>query len=113
MIALNLPTSEAEGDVQGKVFENLGEHLEGEGGVQKLIDWLDKHYRVDKITRVIEKIRKLMGTKRKKGQAERQRGHKASPVLPHVPAHGECGADRDRVADDHGRGQHTRHGHPV
>ena len=69
VIALNLPTSEAEGDVRGKVFEDLGEDLEGENGVQKLLDWLDKHYRVDEITRVIEKIRKLMGTKRNKDQA--------------------------------------------
>ena len=68
VIALNLPTSDAEGDVRGKVFEDLGDDLEGEGGVQKLLDWLDKHYRKDEITRVVEKIRKLMGTKRNKDQ---------------------------------------------
>ena len=66
VVALDLPTDESEGDVRGKVFEDLGDDLKGEAGITRLIAWLDKHYRTDEIARVIERIKTFMKTKRKK-----------------------------------------------
>ena len=66
VIALELPTSEEEGDIRGKVFEDLGDAIRGANGATALVAWLDKHYRVDKITRTVNKIRTMMNTRRNK-----------------------------------------------
>ena len=68
VIALDLPADESEGDVRGKVFEDLGDDLKGADGIGKLTAWLDKHYRTDQIARVVEKIKNFMETKRKKDE---------------------------------------------
>ena len=35
VIALNMPDSDEEGDIRGKIFESLGEELAGEEGYKK------------------------------------------------------------------------------
>ena len=68
IIALDLPCSDAEGDVRGKVFEDIGDQIKNEAGIKILTDWLDKHYRVDEIARVVERIKKFLNVKRKKDE---------------------------------------------
>ena len=47
IIALNMPDSTDEGDIRGKIFESLGDELAGEAGYEKLLEWLDKHFKQD------------------------------------------------------------------
>ena len=42
-----MPDSSEEGDIRGKLFDSLGDELAGEAGYQKLLDWLDKHFKQD------------------------------------------------------------------
>ena len=60
IIALNMPDSAEEGDIRGKIFESLGDDLAGEGGYQKLIDWLDKHFMQDSDVVMIDRIKQFM-----------------------------------------------------
>ena len=53
IIALDLPISSEEGDVRGKLMEDIGTQIKDANGVQVLKTWMDKHYRVDKIARVV------------------------------------------------------------
>ena len=68
IIALDLPTSSEEGDVRGKLMEDIGDRIKDANGVNVLKTWMDKHYRVDKIARVVEKIKSFLETKRKKDE---------------------------------------------
>mgnify|MGYP001297108246 FL=1 len=68
VIALDLPTEGKEGDVRGKVFEDIGDTIRGDNGTTALVAWLDKHYRVDQMTRVVEKIKNFMSIKRNKDE---------------------------------------------
>ena len=47
VIALNMPDSAEDVDIRGKIFESLGDELAGEEGYNKLVDWLDKHFKQD------------------------------------------------------------------
>ena len=69
VIALDMPTSDAEGDIRGKIFEDIGDQIKDENGIAVLTNWLDKHYRVDQIARVVEKIKSFLNTKRKKDES--------------------------------------------
>ena len=69
VIALDMPTSDAEGDVRGKIFEDIGHQIKDEAGIEVLKTWLDKHYRTDPIARVVEKIKLFLNTKKKKDES--------------------------------------------
>ena len=69
VIALDMPTSDIEGDIRGKIFEDIGDQIKDEAGIAILTTWLDKHYRVDQIARVVEKIKTFLNTKRKKDES--------------------------------------------
>ena len=55
-----MPDSPEESDLRGKIFESLGPDLAGEEGYQKLLDWLDKHYRQDQDNLMIDRIKQFM-----------------------------------------------------
>ena len=100
VIALALPAEDNEGNVRGKVFEDLGDDLKGAEGITHLTAWMNKHYRTDEIARVVEKIKNFMETKRKKDDLigsylsafdvkynerhEQVRRGEVPPVFPHV-----------------------------
>ena len=60
IIALHMPDSEAEGDIRGKIFESLGDKLAGEAGYDKLLKWLDKHFKQDNDIIMIDRIKQFM-----------------------------------------------------
>ena len=60
VIALNMPDTAEEGDIRGKLFESLGDELAAEEGYNKLVDWLDKHYKQDSDVVIIDQIKKFM-----------------------------------------------------
>ena len=60
VIALNMPDSAEEEDIRGKIFESLGDELAGEEGYNKLLDWLDKHYKQDIDVMMIDRIKQFM-----------------------------------------------------
>ena len=59
LIALTMPDSPEEGDIRGRIFESLGEELAGEAGYNKLLAWLDKHYRQDQDIVLIDRIKQF------------------------------------------------------
>ena len=65
LIALNMPDSVEEGDIRGKIFDSLGDELAGEGGYDKLLAWLDKHYKQDDDLTMIDSIKQFMKFVRK------------------------------------------------
>ena len=65
LIALNMPDSVEEGDIRGKIFDSLGDELAGEGGYDKLLAWLDKHYKQDDDLTMIDSIKQFMEFVRK------------------------------------------------
>ena len=60
IIALSMPDSSEEGDIRGKLFDSLGDELAGEAGYQKLLDWLDKHFKQDEDIVMIDSIKQFM-----------------------------------------------------
>ena len=60
LIALHMPDSPEEGDIRGKLFESLGAELAGEEGYNKLLQWMDKHYRQDQDNLMIDRIKQFM-----------------------------------------------------
>ena len=60
LIALNMPDSAEEGDIRGKIFESLGEELAGEAGYTNLLNWLDKHFKLDDDVTMIESIKLIV-----------------------------------------------------
>ena len=60
IIALSMPDSSEEGDIRGKLFDSLGDELAGEAGYQKLLDWLDKHFKQNEDIVMIDSIKQFM-----------------------------------------------------
>ena len=65
IITLNMPDSTDEGDIRGKIFESLGDELAGETGCEKLLEWLDKHFKQDQDIIMIDRIKQFMKFTRK------------------------------------------------
>ena len=64
IIALNMPDSPDEGDIRGKIFDSLGNDLAGEEGFDKLLAWLDKHFKRDQDLVMIDSIKLFMKFKK-------------------------------------------------
>ena len=69
VLALSLPDTAEENDIQGKLHDALGKEIGTEGGYDKIINWLDKHMGRDDVSDTIDKIRDFMEYRRTDGQS--------------------------------------------
>ena len=69
VLALSLPDSAEENDIQGKLHDALGKKIGTEGGFDEIIKWLDEHLGRDEVSDTIDKIRDFMEYRRKDGQS--------------------------------------------
>ena len=56
VLALSLPDTPDEDDIQGKLHDALGDKIEGEQGYDEIVKWLDKHMGRDEVGGIIDKI---------------------------------------------------------
>ena len=72
VLALSLPDSAEENDIQGKLHDALGKKIGTEGGFDEIIKWLDEHLGRDEVSDTIDKIRDFMEYRRKDGQSVKE-----------------------------------------
>ena len=72
VLALSLPDSAEENDIQGKLHDALGKKIGTEGGFDEIIKWLDEHMGRDEVSDTIDKIRDFMEYRRKDGQSVKE-----------------------------------------
>ena len=69
VLALSLPDTPEEDDIQGKLHDALGNKIEGEEGYDEIVKWLDKHMGRDEVGAIIDNIRQFMRYRRTDGQS--------------------------------------------